>query len=215
MTGKSLDHPYVARVELTHGTPLPVREGRTEVVQEPAAVGLVSLGPEREEANNPLSPATRFLHHLEEDLVPWHFNYMVDSDGDYLHPHNPLQTITHALRSGDLQPSFTPITQVSALPKERDLNDDTPAPDPPAPTLLPSQQLLHGPSLDRWLEQDLHLELVVLWLFDGTQHILGRFKREREELEQEEAPHRKRTRKQYKHKICRWEGDNPTPVISK
>ena len=126
MTGESLDHPYVARVELTHGTPLLVREGWMEVVQEPAAVGLVPPGPEHEEANNPLSPATRFLHHLEEDLVPWHFDYTVDSDGDYLHPHNPLQTIAHALRSGNLQPSITPITQVLALPKERDLNDDTP-----------------------------------------------------------------------------------------
>ena len=151
-------------------------------------VGLVPLGPEHEEANDPLSPATRFLRHLEEDLVPWHFDYMVDSDRDYLHPHSPLQTITHALRLGNLQPLFTPITQVSALPEERDLNDDTPASDPLSPTLLPSQQLLRGPSLDWWLEQDLHLELVVLRLFDGMQHTLGRYKREREEPEQEEAP---------------------------
>ena len=139
MTGESLDHLYMARVELTHRTPLPVREGWTEVVQEPAVVGLVPLGPECEEANDPLSPATRFLCHLEEDLVPWHFNYITDSDRDYLHPHNPLQTIAHGLRSGDLQPSFTPITQVSALPEERDPNNDTPTPDPLAPTLLPGQ----------------------------------------------------------------------------
>ena len=138
-TGESLDHLYVARVELTHGTPLPVREGWMKVVQEPAAVGIVPPGPEHEEANDSLSPATRFLRHLEEDLVPWHFNYTIDSDGDYLHPHTPFQTIMHALRSGNLQPSFTPITQVSALPKERDPNDDTPAPDPLAPALLPSQ----------------------------------------------------------------------------
>ena len=138
-TGESLDHPYTARVELTHRTALPVREGWTEVVQEPAAVGLVPLGPEHEEANDPLSPATRFLYHLEEDLVLWHFDYTVDSDRDYLHPHSPLQTITHALRLGDLQPSFTSITQVSALPKERDPNNDTPAPDPPLPALLPGQ----------------------------------------------------------------------------
>ena len=139
MTGESLDHPYIARVELTHGTALPVREGWTEIVQEPAVVGSVPLGPEHEEANNPLSPSTRFLRHLEEDLVPWHFNYTVDSDRDYLHPHSPLQTIAHALRSGDLQPSFTPITQVLALPEERDPNNNTPAPDPPLPALLPSQ----------------------------------------------------------------------------
>ena len=187
-TGENLDHLYIARVELTHGTALPVREGWTEVVQELAVVGLVPLGPEREEANDPLSPATRFLRHLEEGLVPWHFDYTVDSDGDYLHPHSPLQTIAYALRSGDLQPSFTPITQVSALPEERDLNDDTPAPDPLSPALLPGQQLLHGPSLDRWLEQDLHPEPVVLRLFDGTQRTLGRYKRERKEPEQEEAP---------------------------
>ena len=137
-TGESLDHPYVARVELTHGMPLLVREGWTEVVQELAVVGLVPPGPEHEEANNPLSPATRFLRHLEEDLVPWHFDYTMDSDGDYLHPHSPLQTIAHTLRSGDLQPLFTPTTQISALPEERDPNDDTPTPDPPAPTLLPS-----------------------------------------------------------------------------
>ena len=66
------------------------------------------------------------------------------------------QTITHTLRLGDLQPSFTPITQVSALPEERDLNNNIPVPDPLAPVLLPGQQLLHGPSLDWWLEQDLH-----------------------------------------------------------
>ena len=215
MTGESLDHLYVARVELTHGTPLLVREGWMEVVQEPAVVGLVPPGPEHEEANNPLSPTTRFLHHLEADLVPWHFNYTTDSDRDYLHPHNPLQTIAHALRSGDLQPSFTPITQVSALPEERDPNNDTPAPDPLAPALLPSQQLLHGPSLDWWLEQDSHPEPVVLRPFDGMQHMLGRFKREREEPEQEEAPKKKRTHKQYKHEIRQWENDNPAPVISK
>ena len=187
-TGESLNHPYIARVELTHGTALPVREGWTEVVQELAAVGLVPPDPEREEANNPLSPATRFLRHLEEDLLPWHFNYTVDSDRDYLHPHSPLQTITHTLRSGDLQPLFMPITQVSALSEERDLNNDTPTPNPPSPALLPGQQLLHGPSLDRWSEQDLHLEPVVLRPFNGTQHILGKFKREREEPEQEKAP---------------------------
>ena len=139
MTGENLNHPYIARVELTHGTALPVREGWTEVVQELAAAGSVPPGPEHEEANDPLSPATRFLHHLEEDLVPWHFDYTVDSDGDYLHLHSPLQTIAHTLRSGDLQPSFTPITQVSALPEERDLNNNTPTPDPPSPALLPSQ----------------------------------------------------------------------------
>ena len=139
MTGESLDHPYMARVELTHGTPLPVREGWKEVVQEPAAVGIVPPGPEHEEANDPLSPATRFLCHLEEDLVPWHSDFTADSDGDYLHPHSPSQTITHTLRLGDLQPSFTPITQVSALPEERDPNNNIPAPDPPLPALLPSQ----------------------------------------------------------------------------
>ena len=73
-----------------------------EVVQEPAAVGLVPPGPEREEADDPLSPTTRFLCHLKENLVPWHFDYTTDSDGDYLHSHNPLQTIAHVLRLGDL-----------------------------------------------------------------------------------------------------------------
>ena len=151
-------------------------------------VGSVPPGPECEEANNPLSPATRFLRHLEEDLVPWHFDYTVDLDRDYLHPHSPLQIIAHALRLGNLQPLFMPITQVLALSKERDLNNDTPAPDPLLSALLPSQRLLRGPSLDWWLEQDLHPEPVVLRLFNGTQYILGRFKREREEPEQEEAP---------------------------
>ena len=113
MTGESLDHLYMARVKLTHRTPLPVREGWMEVVQEPAAIGLVPLGPEHEEANNhPLSSATRFLQHLEEDLVPWHFDFTADSDGDFLHPHSLSQTIAHALRSGNPQSSFTPITQV-------------------------------------------------------------------------------------------------------
>ena len=88
-------------------------------------VGDIPPSPEHEEADDPLSSATRFLRHLEEELVPWHFDYTVDSDGDYLHPHNPVQTIAYALRSGNLQPSITPITQVSALSKERDLNDDT------------------------------------------------------------------------------------------
>ena len=112
MTGESLDHPYIARVELTHRTPLPVREYWEEVVQELAVIGLVPPGPEHEEANDPLSPATRFLCHLEEDLVPWHSNFTADSDGDFLHPHSPSQTIAHALRLGNPQPSFTPITQV-------------------------------------------------------------------------------------------------------
>ena len=97
MTGKSLDHPYVARVELTHRMPLPVKEGWLEVVQEPAAVGIVPLGPEHEEANNLLSPITRFLCHLEEDLLPLHFDFTVDSDGDYLFPHSPSQPIAHTL----------------------------------------------------------------------------------------------------------------------
>ena len=147
--------------------------------------------------------------------MPWHFDYTADSDRDYLHPHSPLQTIAHTLRSGNLQPSFTPITQVLALPEERDPNNDTSAPDPLLPTLLPGQRLLCGPSLDRWLEQDLHPEPVVLRPFDGTQHTLGRYKREREEPEQEEAPHKKRTRKQYKREIRQWEDNSPTPVISK
>ena len=118
-----------------------------EVVQEPAVVGDIPPGLEHEEANNPLSPATRFLCHLEEDLVPWHSDYTVDSDGDYLHPHNPFQTIVHALRSGDLQPSFTPITQVSALSKERDPNNNTPAPDPPALITQPVTPLWAKPRL--------------------------------------------------------------------
>ena len=125
MTGENLDHPYVARVELTHRTPLLVREGWMEVVQEQAVVGDIPLSSEREEADDLLSSATRFLRHLEEELVPWHFDYTVDSDGEYLHPHNPVQTLAYALRLGNLQSSITPITQVSALPKERDLNDDT------------------------------------------------------------------------------------------
>ena len=139
MTGENLDHPYIARVELTHRTPLPVREHWEEVVQEPAAVGSVPPGPECEEADASLSPTTRFLCHLEEDLFPIHFDFTVDSDGDYLHPHSPSQTITHTLRLGDQQPSFMPITQISALPEERDPNNDTPTPDPPAQDLLPSQ----------------------------------------------------------------------------
>ena len=211
--GKSLDHPYVARVELTHGTPLSIRECWEEVVQEPAVVGVVPLGPGHEEADNPLTP-TRFLCHLEEDLFPLHFNFAIDSDGDYLFPHRPSQTIAHTLQLGNLQPSFTSITQISTLPKERDPNDNTPTPNPPAPTLLPSQQLLHGESLERWLEADLHPNPVVLRPFDGMGRILGRFKRQREELEQQEAPKKKRTHKQYKHEICRQEDDNPTPVIS-
>ena len=149
MTGKSLNHPYVARVELIHRTLLPVREHWEEVVQEPAVVGLVPLGPECEEANNPLSPTTRFLCHLEEDLLPLHFDFTVDSDRDYLFPHSPSQTVTHTLQLGNLQPSFTPIIQVSALPEERDLNNNIPAPDPPVQDLLSSQQLLCGPSLER------------------------------------------------------------------
>ena len=102
-------------------------------------VGSVPPGPQHEEANNSLSPTTRFFRHLEEDLVPWHFDYTVDSDRDYLHPHSPLQIIAHTLRLGNLQPLFMSITQVLALPEERDLNNDTPAPDPLSSALLPSQ----------------------------------------------------------------------------
>ena len=213
-TGENLGHPYVARVELTHGTPLLVREQWEEVVQELAVVGEVPLGPGHEE-DDPLTPATRFLHHLEEDFLPFHFDFTVDSDGDYLFPHSSSQTITHTLQLGDLQPPFTPITQISALPEERDSNDDTPAPDPPAPELLPSQRLLCGESLERWLEADLHPDLVVLRSFDSMGHILGKHKRQREEPEQEEAPRKKRTRKQYKHEIHQQEDDSPAPIISK
>ena len=169
MTGENLDHLYVARVELTHGTPLPVREQWEEVVQELAAVGEVSPGPGREE-DDPLTPATRFLCHLEEDLLPLHFDFTVDSNRDYLFPHSPSQTIAHTLWMGDLQPSLTPITQISALPKERDPNDNTPAPDPEAPELLPGQWLLRGASLERWLEADLHPDPVVLRLFGSTEY---------------------------------------------
>ena len=137
-TGENLDHLYVARVELTHRTLLPVREQWEEVVQELAVVGEVPLGPGHEE-DDPLTPATRFLCHLEEDLLPLHFDFTIDSNGDYLFPHSPSQTVAHTLRLGDLQPSFTPITQVSTLPEEKDPNNDTPTPDPPAPELLPSQ----------------------------------------------------------------------------
>ena len=149
-TGESLDHPYIARVKLTHRMPLPIREHWEEVVQELAAVGSVPPGPECEEADTSLSPATRFLHHLKEELFPIHFNFIVDSDRDYLHSHSPSQTATHTLQLGDLQPLFTPITQISALSKERDPNDDTPTPSPPLQELIPSQQLLCGESLDRW-----------------------------------------------------------------
>ena len=44
-TGENLDHLYVARVELTHRTLLPVREQWEELVQEQAAVGEVPLAP--------------------------------------------------------------------------------------------------------------------------------------------------------------------------
>ena len=66
------------------------------------------------------SPVTGFLCWLEEDLFPIHFNFTIDSDGDFLHPHSPSKNITHAIWLGNPQPSFTPITQVMALSKERD-----------------------------------------------------------------------------------------------
>ena len=138
-TGEQLDHLYIARVELTHGTVLPVRERWEEVVQELAAVGNVPLGPEREEVINLLSSTTRFLRHLEEDLVPSHFDFTVDSDRDHLFPHSPTQRVAHALRLGNLEPLLTPVTQISAIPKERDPNNDTPTPDSLAPELLPGQ----------------------------------------------------------------------------
>ena len=84
MTGEHLNHPYIARVKLTHGTAFPVREHWEEVVQELAVVGIVSPGPEREEVIEPLSSTTRFLCHLEEDFLPSHFD-SIDSDGDHLH----------------------------------------------------------------------------------------------------------------------------------
>ena len=139
MTGEQLDHLYIARVKLIHGTALPVREHWEEVVQEPAVVENIPPGPECEEIINLLSPATRFLRHLEEDLVPSHFDFTIDSDGDHLFPHSPTQTVAHTLRLGNLEPLLTPVTQISAIPEERDPNDDTPAPDPPAPELLPGQ----------------------------------------------------------------------------
>ena len=61
MTGKSLDYPYVARVKLTHRTPLPMREHWKEVVQEPAAVESVPPGPEYEKADTSLSPPLDFF----------------------------------------------------------------------------------------------------------------------------------------------------------
>ena len=215
MTGDQLDHPYITRVKLTHGTALPVREHWEEVVQELAVVGNIPPDPEHEEVIDLLSPAIRCLRHLEEDLVPLYFNFTVDSDRDHLFPHSPTQIVTHALRLGNLEPLLTPVTQISAIPEERDPNDNTPTPDPPAPELLPGQRLLREESLERWLEADLHPDPVVLRPFDGMGCILGKHKRQREEPEQEEAPCKKRTHKQYKHKICQREDDNPTPVISK
>ena len=159
-----------------------------EVVQELAVIGIVPPGPEHEEANNLLSPATRFLRHLEEDLVPSHFDFTVDSDEEHLFPHSPTQTVAHALRLGNLESLLTPITQISAITEERDPNDDTPTPDPSAPELLPGQRLLPGESLERWLEADLHPNPVVLRPFNGMGHILGKYKQQREEPEQEEAP---------------------------
>ena len=182
-TGESLNYPYIARVKLMHRASLPVREQWEEVVQEPAAVGEVPPGPGCEE-DDPLTPATRFLHQLEEDFFPIHFNFTVDSNRDFLHPHSPSQTVAHALRLDNLQPSFTPITQGSALSKERDPNDDIPALDLPVQELLPGQQLLCGQSLERWLEVDPHPEPVILSPFNSTGYILGRYKRQREELKQ-------------------------------
>ena len=200
-TGEQLDHLYITRVELTHGTALPVRECWEEVVQDPAVVGIVPPGPEHEEVIDLPSPTTRFLRHLEEDLVPSHFNFTVDSDGDHLFPHSLTQTVAHTLRLGNLKPLLIPITQNSVIPEERGSNDNTPTPDPPAPELLPSQQLLHEESLERWLEVDLHPKPVVLRPFNSMGCILERYKRQREELEQEEASKKKRTCKQYKRKI--------------
>ena len=116
MTGEHLDHPYIARVKLTQGTVLPVRECWKEVVQEPAVVGNIPPGPEHEEVIDLLSSTTRFLRHLEEDLVPSHFDFTIDSDRDHLFPHSPTQTITHTLRLGNLKPLLTPVTQISAIP---------------------------------------------------------------------------------------------------
>ena len=79
------------------------------------------MGPEHKEANASLSPTTTFFYQLEEDFFPIHFNFTVDSDGDHLFPHSLTQTITHALRLGNLQPLIIPITQLSALLEERDL----------------------------------------------------------------------------------------------
>ena len=147
--------------------------------------------------------------------MPSHFNFTIDSDGDHLFPHSPTQTVTHALRLGNLEALLTPITQISAIHEEGDPNNDTPTPDPLAPELLHSQQLLHGESLERWLEADPHPDLVVLRPFNSTGHILGRYKRQREEPEQEEAPRKKRTHKQYKGEIYQQEDNNPAPIINK
>ena len=186
-----------------------------EVVQELVTVRNVLPGPECEEVIDLLSFTTRFLRHLEEDLVPSHFDFTIDSDRDHLFPHSLTQTVTHALRLGNLEPLLISITQILAIPKEGDPNNDTPTPDPPASELLPSQQLLHGESLERWLEADPHPNPVVLRPFNSTGHILGRYKRQREEPEQEEAPRKKRTHKQYKCKIRQWEDNNPASIISK
>ena len=179
----------MARVELTHGTSLLVREQWKEVVPDPAVVGEVPPGPGHEK-DDPLTPTTRFLWYLEEDLFPLHFDFTIDSDGDYLFPHSPSQTITHILQLGNLQPSFTPITQISALFKERDPNNNTPTLDPLIQELLPGQQLLHGQSLKRWLEADPHPEPVVLRLFNDKEHILRKFKRQREKPEQVKQPNK-------------------------
>ena len=205
-TGGSLDHPYVARVELTHGTPLPVREHWKEVVQEPAVVRSVSPGPECEEANTSLFPTTRFLCHLKKDLFPIHFDFTVDSDGDYLHLHSPFQTIAHTLWLGNLQPSFTPITQVSALLEERPQGQH-PHTWPTSTRLITRPVTPPGSRPTKMVESGLHLDPVVLRLFDGMACILERFKRQGEEPEQEEAPRKKRTHKRYKCEICRQEDD--------
>ena len=146
-----------------------------EEVQEQAVVESVPSDLEYEEANTSLSPTTRFLHHLEEDLFSFHFDFTKDSDRDFLYLHSLAQNIMYTIQLDNQQPSFSLITQVSALPEiEYNPNNNLLAPAFPSLATLPGQQLLQGETLNQWFETDFHPEPVVLQPIptDGTQNIL-------------------------------------------
>ena len=102
------------------GSALPtIQRGLVPAEREEAPVGTPPPVPE-EEVVDALSPATRFLSLLHEELRPFLYVLPRDSEGFLV---DPLRTIAVALRSTDPVTSLlSPITQESVIQTHQSIN---------------------------------------------------------------------------------------------